>query len=107
MQQKTTAQFVHVPSGEELPNEPVRNKGTAFTAAERRKSDWTGCCMPWKGPTGRSSACSRTSMRSRAILERHIYLIALADQNETLLQALDSRPTRRRLGSRTSRRIRR
>jgi len=53
------------------------------------------CRHRWKISTGRSSASWSILRRSRAILERHVYLIGLSDRNETLFyRAVMSDPAR-------------
>lgn len=43
--------------GVALLDDPMRNKGTAFTSEERRQCGLEGYCrMRWKALTGRSSA---------------------------------------------------
>ena len=85
-----------VPRGESLLNDPARNKGTAFTVEERRRYGLEGL-LP-------SSVESLDRQLERVLrhlevkptdLERYIYLIGLADRNETLFyRTLMSDPAR-------------
>ena len=85
MQQGTKSQPVQKPTGEELLNDPGLNKGTAFSAAERRKYGLEGL-LP-HAVEGLERQVERVLAHLDAKptdLERYIYLIALLDQNETL-----------------------
>ena len=91
-----SAKTPRVPRGESLLNDPARNKGTAFTVEERRRYGLEGL-LP-------SSVESLDRQLERVLrhlevkptdLERYIYLIGLADRNETLFyRTLMSDPAR-------------
>ena len=91
-----SAKTPRVPRGESLLNDPARNKGTAFTVEERRRYGLEGL-LP-------SSVESLDRQLERVLrhlevkptdLERYIYLIGLADRNETLFyRTLMSDPPR-------------
>jgi malate dehydrogenase (oxaloacetate-decarboxylating)(NADP+) len=68
-----------------LLNDPARNKGTAFTQDEREACGLIGLLPQAMETLDRQ--LERVLQRRYAKptdLERYIYLIALADQNETL-----------------------
>lgn len=78
-----------LPRGVKLLHDPVRNKGTAFTDAERDLLGLRGLLPP--------RICSATDQEHRVLeilrnkdsdLERYIALIALQDRNETLFYRL-------------------
>jgi malate dehydrogenase (oxaloacetate-decarboxylating)(NADP+) len=82
--------------GSELLNDPVQNKGTAFTAEERRRYGLEGLL-----PTSVESLDRQLERVMQHLdakpsdLERYIYLIGLADRNETLFyRTLMSDPAR-------------
>ena len=71
--------------GEALLNDPLRNKGTAFTAEERKKYDLEGLLPAAVEGIDRQVERVLTHLDAKDNdLERYIYLIALSDQNETL-----------------------
>jgi malate dehydrogenase (oxaloacetate-decarboxylating)(NADP+) len=82
--------------GEALLNDPARNKGTAFSAEERRKFGLEGL-LP-HAVEGIERQLERVMQHLDAKptdLERYIYLIGLADRNETLFyRTLMSDPAR-------------
>jgi malate dehydrogenase (oxaloacetate-decarboxylating)(NADP+) len=82
--------------GEALLNDPVHNKGTAFTADERRKHGLEGL-LPY-ALEGLDRQVERVLQHLDAKptdLERYIYLIGLSDRNETLFyRTLMSDPAR-------------
>jgi malate dehydrogenase (oxaloacetate-decarboxylating)(NADP+) len=74
--------FLH---GEELLNDPLRNKGTAFSAEERKKYGLEGLLPAAVESIDRQVERVLTHLDAKPTdLERYIYLIALSDQNETL-----------------------
>jgi len=71
--------------GEALLNDPLRNKGTAFTAAERKKYGLEGLLPAAVEGIDRQVERVLTHLDAKeSDLERYIYLIALSDQNETI-----------------------
>ena len=71
--------------GEELLNNPVHNKGTAFSAEERKKYGLEGLLPAAVEGLSRQVVRALTHLDAKqSDLERYIYLIALSDQNETL-----------------------
>jgi malate dehydrogenase (oxaloacetate-decarboxylating)(NADP+) len=85
MQQRTKSQPIQTQTGEQLLNDPIVNKGTAFSATERREYGLEGL-LP-HAVEGIDRQVERTLVHLDAKstdLERYIYLIALSDQNETL-----------------------
>ncbi|HEX9534531.1 MAG TPA: NAD-dependent malic enzyme [Stellaceae bacterium] len=84
------------PHGEALLNDPIRNKGTAFTAEERRKHGLEGL-LPY-AVESLDRQLERVMQHLDAKpndLERYIYLIGLSDRNETLFyRTLMSDPAR-------------
>lgn len=86
MHHRTKSQPVKTPTGEVLLNDPTFNEGTAFSATERRKCGLEGLLPHVVEDLDRQ--VERVLVRLDAIytdLERYIYLIALSEQNETLL----------------------
>ena len=86
MQQQTSkAPPIHTPQGEDLLNDPIHNKGTAFSAAERKKYGLEGLLPHAVQPIERQVERVLTHLDAKTSdLERYIYLIGLNDQNETL-----------------------
>jgi malate dehydrogenase (oxaloacetate-decarboxylating)(NADP+) len=81
---------------QELLNDPVRNKGTAFTREERRKYGLEGL-LPYSVDTlDRQVERVMGHLDAKPTdLERYIYLIGLSDRNETLFyRAVMSDPAR-------------
>ncbi len=79
-------------SGYELLNDPLLNKGTAFTAAERDEFDLHGLLPPHV--TALDAQVERRLNAFRALgtnLEKYIFLRGLQDTNETLFYALLTR----------------
>src|SRR5713226_7221223 len=70
---------------QELLNDPVRNKGTAFTLEERRRYRLEGL-LPYAVDTlDRQVERVTGPLEAKPTdLERYVYLIALSDRNETL-----------------------
>lgn len=74
-----------IPRGEDLLHEPLLNKGTAFTDAEREILGLRGLLPPRVSTQAEQVArvLENLSTKSSA-LEKYIYLIGLEDRNETL-----------------------
>ena len=84
-QAQATAGVSVFPHGEELLNDPLRNKGTAFSADERKKYGLEGLLPAAVESLDRQVERVLTHLDAKPTdLERYIYLIALSDQNETL-----------------------
>jgi malate dehydrogenase (oxaloacetate-decarboxylating) len=78
--------------GQRLLTDPVLNKGTAFTDAERSALHLHGLLPPVVETLEQQCARAYEAYRLKGNdLERHIYLRALQDTNETLCLALLSR----------------
>jgi malate dehydrogenase (oxaloacetate-decarboxylating) len=76
-------------SGEDLLSNPVLNKGTAFTYEERIRFDLHGLLPPVIETLEQQCARAYEAFRRKNDdLERHIFLRALQDTNETLFYAL-------------------
>jgi len=74
-----------LPSGQALLNDPVLNKGTAFTQEERRRHGLVGLLPPAVETLERQVERVLGHLAAKPNdLERYIYLIGLADRNETL-----------------------
>ena len=85
MQQRTKSQPVQTRTPQELLNDPVHNKGTAFTLAERSKFGLEGLLPHAVQELDRQFERVLTHLDAKPTdLERYIYLIGLSDQNETL-----------------------
>jgi len=84
------------PHGEALLNDPIRNKGTAFTAEERRKHGLEGLLPHAVESLDRQLERVMQHLDAKPNdLERYIYLIGLSDRNETLFyRTLMSDPAR-------------
>jgi malate dehydrogenase (oxaloacetate-decarboxylating)(NADP+) len=82
--------------GQALLDDPVRNKGTAFTLKERRKYGLEGLLPPSVENLDRQVERVMEHLDAKpSDLERYIYLIGLADRNETLFyRAVMSDPAR-------------
>jgi len=73
------------PRGVKLLHDPVRNKGTAFTAAEREALGLRGLLPPRMHSQDEQVMRVMENLRSKTTdLERYIFLVALQDRNETL-----------------------
>ena len=80
-----TAPAAAMPHGEALLNDPLLNKGTAFTAKERKQYGLEGLLPAAIEGIDRQVERVLTHLDAKdSDLERYIYLIALSDQNETL-----------------------
>lgn len=85
MQQSTKSQPVQTLTGEQLLNDPILNKGTAFSATERRNHGLEGLLPHAVEGIDRQVERALDHLDAKDTdLERYIYLIALSDQNETL-----------------------
>ncbi len=82
--------------GADLLNDPVLNKGTAFTADERRQHGLEGLLPPTVETIERQLERVTGHLDKKPNdLERYIYLVGLADRNETLFyKTLMSDPAR-------------
>jgi len=77
------------PRGVELLEDPISNRGTAFTPEERVKLGLDGLLPPVVETLEQQRARAFEAYRRKGDdLERHIYLRALQDTNETLCYAL-------------------
>ena len=75
-----------MPRGVKLLHDPVRNKGTAFTEAERDKLGLLGLLPPRVCSPAEQEQRVLVNLRSKASdLERYLYLVSLQDRNETLI----------------------
>ena len=84
------------PRGEAVLNDPARNKGTAFTVEERREYGLEGLLPHAVESLDRQVERVLNHLEAKPTdLERYIYLIGLADRNETLFyRTLMSDPAR-------------
>jgi malate dehydrogenase (oxaloacetate-decarboxylating)(NADP+) len=86
----------HVEHGVALLNDPVHNKGTAFTSKERGEYGLEGLLPPSVDSLDRQTERVMKHLDAKPNdLERYIYLIGLLDRNETLFyHTLMSDPAR-------------
>jgi malate dehydrogenase (oxaloacetate-decarboxylating)(NADP+) len=85
MLQNETPRPVEPPHGLDLLSDPVLNKGTAFTADERKRFAIEGLLPPSMETLDRQVERVMGHLeRKPTDLERYIYLIGLSDRNETL-----------------------
>ena len=84
------------PTGVRLLDDPVANKGTAFTAEERRARKLEGLLPPAVESIDRQMERVLGHLDAKPNdLERYVYLVGLAERNETLFyKALMSDPAR-------------
>ncbi len=76
-------------SGQHLLDNPLLNKGSAFTEAERLEFDLLGLLPPHVATLDEQLVRTYESYRQKpSDLEKYIYLAALHDRNETLFYAL-------------------
>ena len=79
---------LYLPVGERgraLLEEPLLNKGTAFSAEEREQFDLTGYLPSHVSTMDEQLLRVRTALDSKSsAMEKHIYLAGLHDRNETL-----------------------
>jgi len=81
-----------LPAGVALLEDPICNRGTAFTSEERTRLGLDGLLPPAVETLEQQCTRAYEAYRRKADdLERHIYLRALQDTNETLCYALLSR----------------
>ena len=74
-----------LPHGEELLHDPLLNKGSAFTRAERRALGLEGLLPPHVHQLEEQVARVMDNYRNKPTdLERYIHLVSLQDRNETL-----------------------
>jgi malate dehydrogenase (oxaloacetate-decarboxylating)(NADP+) len=76
---------VKLPHGEELLHDPLLNKGTAFSHAERAALGLRGLLPPHVHTLEEQTARVMDNYRNKQTdLERYIHLVSLQDRNETL-----------------------
>ena len=74
-----------MPRGVKLLHDPVRNKGTAFTEAERDALGLRGLLPPRHCSPADQELRVLGNLRNKASdLERYLYMVSLQDRNETL-----------------------
>jgi malate dehydrogenase (oxaloacetate-decarboxylating)(NADP+) len=74
-----------IPRGVKILHDPVRNKGTAFTEAERDSLGLRGLLPPRVCSAAEQELRVLENIRNKTSdLERYLYLVALQDRNETL-----------------------
>ncbi len=82
---RTPVSVVRLPHGEALLHDPLLNKGTAFTEAERAALGLRGLLPPHVHTLEEQSARVLDNYRNKQTdLERYIHLVSLQDRNETL-----------------------
>ncbi len=82
---QTQVQVVKLPHGEALLHDPLLNKGTAFTEAERSALGLRGLLPPHVHTLEEQLARVIVNYRNKQTdLERYIHLVSLQDRNETL-----------------------
>ena len=75
----------NLPRGVKILHDPVRNKGTAFTDAERNALGLRGLLPPRIHSPAEQELRVLGNIRKKATdLERYLFLVALQDRNETL-----------------------
>ncbi len=75
----------HLHLGVKILHDPIRNKGTAYTEAEREALKLTGLLPPRVHSIAEQELRVLGNIREKATdLERYLYLVALQDRNETL-----------------------
>lgn len=80
---------LHGKRGAELLHDPLLNKGTAFTAAERDALGLRGLLPPRIAPQEQQlERVLENYRRKESPLEKYIYLISLQERNETLFYRL-------------------
>jgi malate dehydrogenase (oxaloacetate-decarboxylating) len=86
----TGAQYLQTPlSGRELLDQPLLNKGTAFTEDERRELGLTGLLPPGVStPEIQLGRIYGNYRQKTSNLERYIHLVSLQDRNETAFYRL-------------------
>jgi malate dehydrogenase (oxaloacetate-decarboxylating) len=79
----------NTPGGADYLFEPLLNKGTAFTAAERKKHGLIGLLPPHIETLEEQTSRAYAALQAKdPDLEKHIYLRSLQDTNETLFYNL-------------------
>ena len=82
---RSPVQVVKLPHGEALLHDPLLNKGTAFTDAERDALGLRGLLPPHVHTLEEQLARVMDNYRNKQTdLERYIHLVSLQDRNETL-----------------------
>ena len=86
----TGTRYLQTPlSGHELLDQPLLNKGTAFTEHERRELGLTGLLPPGVStPEIQLARIYGNYRRKTSNLERYIHLVSLQDRNETAFYRL-------------------
>src|SRR4029078_8919260 len=86
----TGAQYLQTPlSGHELLDQPLLNKGTAFTAAQRRELRPHRLLPPGVStPEVQLARIYGNYRQKTSNLERYIHLVSLQDRNETAFYRL-------------------
>ena len=78
-----------LPRGVKILHDPVRNKGTAFTEAERDKLGLRGLLPPRVCSPAEQELRVLGNLRNKSTdLERYLFLVSLQDRNETLFYRL-------------------
>jgi malate dehydrogenase (oxaloacetate-decarboxylating)(NADP+) len=78
-----------MPRGVKILHDPVRNKGTAFTEAERDKLGLRGLLPPRVCSPAEQELRVLGNLRNKVTdLERYLFLVSLQDRNETLFYRL-------------------
>ncbi len=81
-----------LPHGVRILHDPVRNKGTAFTEAERDALNLRGLLPPRVHSPDEQELRILTNLRACATdVDRYLYLIGLQDRNETLFYRVVTR----------------
>lgn len=81
-----------LPRGVKILHDPLRNKGTAFTDAERDKLGLRGLLPPRVHSMAEQELRILTNLHACATdVDRYLYLIGLQDRNETLFYRLVTR----------------
>ena len=76
-------------AGPSLLESPLLNKGSAFSKAERISFNLTGLLPPsYETIEEQADRCYRQYSSFRTNMNKHIYLRAIQDQNETLYYML-------------------
>jgi malate dehydrogenase (oxaloacetate-decarboxylating)(NADP+) len=83
------SQTAAIPHGIDLLHDPILNKGTSFTEAERELFQLKGLLPPRINSQAEQVARAEESLRRKeSDLERYIFMIALQDRDETLFYRL-------------------
>jgi malate dehydrogenase (oxaloacetate-decarboxylating)(NADP+) len=85
----------NTPHGSALLEDPTRNKGTAFTAEERKEYGLIGLLPDTVETLDRQVQRAMEQLAGKSPIDQYVYLISLADRNETLFfKVLMSDPAR-------------